>query len=260
MIDLGEFYKATSHWTWLHAAVETLAISIACAFYRAQKKREQDTLESSHRHVLTVCAALGAIIGSRLPGTIERYFIPELAVTERTVIGAILGGWLLIELGKLGMGIRKSSGDLFTRPLILGILLGRLGCLAAGLSDPAFGIPTHLPWAVNFGDGVGRHPTQVYEIAFLGLLLWKWRTANTRQFSYPGHLFRSFLAAYLTFRFAIDFLKPLPKVWGPFSTTQVLCLIGGLAHVVQGIRLLRRYDQRMFSVFAQGRSKNSSSG
>jgi len=43
--------------------------------------------------------------------------------------------------------------------------------LLTGLSDNTYGTPTNLPWAVNFGDGIPRHPTQLYEIAFLIALL-----------------------------------------------------------------------------------------
>ena len=37
--------------------------------------------------------------------------------------------------------------------------------------DNTYGTPTSLPWAINFGDGIPRHPTQLYEVAFLLLLI-----------------------------------------------------------------------------------------
>ena len=48
-------------------------------------------------------------------------------------------------------------------PLCLGIIVGRWGCLFAGLADQTFGVPTGLPWGVDLGDGVPRHPVQIYE-------------------------------------------------------------------------------------------------
>jgi hypothetical protein len=69
------------------------------------------------------------------------------------------------------IGLRQSTGDLYAIPLALGIAIGRIGCFLTGLSDNTYGTPTNLPWAINFGDGIPRHPTQLYEIAFLLLLI-----------------------------------------------------------------------------------------
>jgi prolipoprotein diacylglyceryltransferase len=52
-------------------------------------------------------------------------------------------------------------------PLILDTCIGRVGCFLTGLADHTHGVATALPWAVGFGDGVGRHPTQLCESAFL---------------------------------------------------------------------------------------------
>lgn len=49
--------------------------------------------------------------------------------------------------------------------------VGRLGCFFAGLPDYTYGVPTDLPWGVNFGDGVPRHPVQLYESAAMLLFL-----------------------------------------------------------------------------------------
>ncbi len=69
------------------------------------------------------------------------------------------------------IGLRTSTGDLYSIPLALGIAIGRIGCFLTGLSDNTYGIPTSLPWAINFGDGIPRHPTQLYEILFLLCLI-----------------------------------------------------------------------------------------
>jgi len=69
------------------------------------------------------------------------------------------------------IGLRTSTGDLYAIPLALGIAIGRIGCFLTGLSDNTYGTATNLPWAINFGDGIPRHPTQLYEIAFLLALI-----------------------------------------------------------------------------------------
>ena len=52
---------------------------------------------------------------------------------------------------------------------VVGMSIGRVGCFLTGLDDHTCGTRTGLPWAVDFGDGP-RHPTQLYEIAFLLLM------------------------------------------------------------------------------------------
>jgi len=85
----------------------------------------------------------------------------------KTIAGALIGGLIAVELMKRYIGLHQSTGDLYVVPLALGIAIGRIGCFLTGLSDNTYGTPTNLPWAVNFGDGIPRHPTQLYEIAFL---------------------------------------------------------------------------------------------
>jgi len=56
-----------------------------------------------------------------------------------------------------------------------------------------------LPWGVNFGDGIPRHPTQLYEVLFaltLGVFLWR----RSKQPHTEGDLFRLFMVGYFSFR------------------------------------------------------------
>lgn len=73
-----------------------------------------------------------------------------------TVVGGLLGGLVGVELSKKIIGVRTSSGDLFSYPLILGMMIGRVGCLG-GLEDNTYGEATTLPWGMDLGDGVMRH-------------------------------------------------------------------------------------------------------
>jgi phosphatidylglycerol---prolipoprotein diacylglyceryl transferase len=92
-------------------------------------------------------------------------------VGGKTIVGALVFGLISVEIMKRYIGLRPSTGDLYAIPLALGIAIGRIGCFLTGLSDNTYGIPTRLPWAVDFGDGIPRHPTQLYEIAFLLALI-----------------------------------------------------------------------------------------
>jgi prolipoprotein diacylglyceryltransferase len=137
----------------------------------------------------------------------------------KTIVGGLLGGWLAVEIVKKITGLRSRTGDLFVVPLCAGIAVGRIGCFVAGLGDDTYGKPTHLPWAVDFGDGIGRHPAQVYEILFLTLLAF----ALSRPLRLPaGMRFRIFMASYLAWRMGIDFIKPQPLIAG-MNVIQWLC-------------------------------------
>ncbi len=140
----------------------------------------------------------------------------------KTVVGGLLGGWLGVEIAKRFGGIYRRTGDLFVLPLCVGIAVGRVGCLVAGLADDTYGKPTSLPWSVDFGDGIGRHPVQAYEIVFLmlmGVLLERNRKLP------EGVRFRIFVASYLAWRVVIDFLKPQPLIYG-LDVIQWACLAG----------------------------------
>jgi phosphatidylglycerol:prolipoprotein diacylglycerol transferase len=216
MIHLG------SHPAW-HPVLETLAYAAGYAVFRRTRARRGDVVAEPQRWTVLAGAAVGALAGSRLLGLAEQWptvlqawrathFVALLFTPGgKTIVGGLLGGWLGVEIVKRARGIRSRTGDLFALPLCVGIAVGRVGCLLGGLADDTFGKPTSLPWAVDLGDGIGRHPVQVYEIVFLalvGILV----TANLRL--PEGARFRIFMACYLAWRLAIDFMKPQPLLYG----------------------------------------------
>ena len=70
-----------------------------------------------------------------------------------------------VELYKRIAGITVRTGARFALPLAVGVAVGRIGCFFAGLDDFTHGTPTALPWGDDFGDGMPRHPVQLYESA-----------------------------------------------------------------------------------------------
>ncbi len=147
-----------------------------------------------------------------------------LLLQGKTVVGALLGGLIGVKITKKIIGVTKSTGDAFVYPLIVGTAIGRIGCFLTGLSDKTYGVGTTLPWGVDFGDGIPRHPTQIYEIIFLiSLILF---LNIRRQYQYcEGDLFKFYLVTYLGFRFLVDFIKPDFRPLGGLSAIQIACLI-----------------------------------
>ncbi len=147
-----------------------------------------------------------------------------MLLSGKTIVGGLLGGWIGVELVKKKFGVKRATGDLFVFPLVVGIAIGRVGCFLTGLADHTHGVHTSLPWGVDFGDGP-RHPTQIYEIGFvlmLGVVIfWK-----SRREYWNGELFVWFMAAYLGFRFMVEFIKPRHVYFGLISAIQIACLLG----------------------------------
>jgi phosphatidylglycerol:prolipoprotein diacylglycerol transferase len=143
------------------------------------------------------------------------------------VAGALAGAIIGVEAYKRARGLRGSTGGVFVGPFALGVVIGRLGCLLSGLADGTYGVPTRLPWAVELGDGVGRHPVQLYEsLAMAGFLAVYLAALSRRRDWAMRRGFYALCIAYGAQRFAWEFLKPYPAVIGPFNLFHILC--GGL--------------------------------
>jgi prolipoprotein diacylglyceryltransferase len=178
-------------------------------------------------------AIFGSILGSRLIGGLEdinalnqsenlfRHFFQN-----KTVVGGFLGGLMGVEIIKLMIGEKKASGDLFVFPLLLALIIGRLGCFSMGVYEETYGNPSALPWAMDLGDGILRHPVTLYEIVFL-LTLWQiLRQISAKLPLANGALFKLFMIAYLLFRFLLDFIKPHYTFNMGLSTIQLTCILG----------------------------------
>jgi phosphatidylglycerol:prolipoprotein diacylglycerol transferase len=194
-----------------------------------------DPLEPFDRLAVVAAAIAGAGLGSKLlvwlqhPDLLQRFDTRAL-LAGKSVAGALIGGLVLVECVKRWIGVRRSTGDLYVLPLCLGIALGRVGCFLSGLDDHTYGIATSLPWGVDFGDGVRRHPTQLYEVALL-VPIAIWAARRLRAGVMDGSIFRGFLIAYLAFRIALDVVKPEPRPYLGLTATQIVGTIG-IAYLV----------------------------
>jgi prolipoprotein diacylglyceryltransferase len=172
-----------------------------------------------------IALALGAIAGALLFGSLNMGLAGRW-VLGHSIAGAIAGGVIAVEAFKLVFGIRGSTGAQFAAPLATGIAVGRLGCFFAGLPDFTYGTPTTLPWGVDFGDGVARHPVQLYESAAMLLFL----IVYLRQIERGSKPFRMqgfylFVGWYACQRFLWEFFKPYPTLIGPFNIFHIVCAI-----------------------------------
>jgi phosphatidylglycerol:prolipoprotein diacylglycerol transferase len=175
--------------------------------------------DRSRWSVITAAAA-GAAIGSRVlfwfedPRlTLAHWHDAVYLMSGKTIVGGLIGGLIAVEWMKRIIGEKSSTGDLFAAPIALGLAIGRVGCFLGGLQDNTYGTPTSLPWRVDFGDGVPRHPTQLYEsICALGLFFFLMRVM--RRPHRNGDVFKMFMVLYLAWRLAVDCWKPEIRIAG----------------------------------------------
>jgi prolipoprotein diacylglyceryltransferase len=207
-------------------------------------------LSPAQQTSISVGALVGALLGAKLLVLVQHLdllwqdwrLFALLALQGKTIVGALLGGLVGVELTKKLIGVRRSTGDRFVYSVLWGTAIGRVGCFLTGLSDRTYGVATTLPWGVDFGDGIRRHPTQLYEIGFLLLLFLLLRRCEKQRCeerpceknpcenegdSRPrreGDLFKFYMIAYLSFRFSVDFIKPEFRPFLGLSAIQITCL------------------------------------
>ncbi|HLP80254.1 MAG TPA: prolipoprotein diacylglyceryl transferase family protein [Acidobacteriota bacterium] len=213
-------------------------------YVRLRKNSDHITLEN--RQWILVGAAGGALFGAVLFGALEHIslFLNPPSVlyyfSNKTIVGGLIGGLIGVELVKKCIDEKKSSGDLFVFPLIFAIAIGRIGCFLTGVSDKTAGLPSSLPWAIDQGDGILRHPTALYEIMFLvvlGIILFAFHNSfnknSVKKRHKSGVLFKIFLASYCAFRLLIDFIKPVEIIALGLSAIQLACALLLIYYIVE---------------------------
>jgi phosphatidylglycerol---prolipoprotein diacylglyceryl transferase len=235
----------------LHTVLETLGIFIGFRLFIYLRKKQGDVIESPNRIWILIGATFGALAGSRLVGAFENpiaWFQSDHPLLyfyqNKTVVGGFLGGLLGVELIKKWIGEKSASGDLFVFPMLLALIIGRVGCFSMGVHEETYGVVTSFPLAMDLGDGLMRHPVTLYEILFLmvlgGALYYIQRNMPLEN----GALFKLFMIAYISFRFLLDFIKPHYTFSIGVSTIQLVCLMGllyYLPYIIQPKKLLAAY-------------------
>lgn len=186
---------------------------------------------------MVVWAALGVFIGGRLGYTLF-YNLPYY-LQHPTKIIAVWEGGMSFHGGLLGTIIAlawysKRRGipaytiaDLAAGVTPIGLGFGRIGNFING---ELFGRATDVEWCMVFPNGgpACRHPSQLYEAALEGVLLFTVLWLIAKRATPPGTVFWSFIAGYGVCRFAVEFFREpdahLGFVFGSFSMGQFLSL------------------------------------
>lgn len=216
----------------LHPITETLGIFLGMRYYYFLKRRSKSKTDLKTSLAVLIGATLGALIGSKIIGNLENpvlLFSGNLTFQQfwssNTIVGGLAFGLLGVELAKKAVGHKESTGDIMVFPLILAVIVGRIGCFFTGIYEQTYGIPTTFFLGMDLGDGLYRHPVALYEIGFL-ILLWIILNRFKKKWTYPsGFLFQFFMLIYFSFRFLLDFIKPKNEIFLGFGAIQITCLL-----------------------------------
>ncbi|MDR6405016.1 MULTISPECIES: prolipoprotein diacylglyceryl transferase [Chryseobacterium] len=213
-----------------HPVFEALGMFIGMRYYFYLKRKSKEKLPFNTSAAVLIGATAGALLGSKLIGNLENpyklfeHFDFKTFWTNNTIVGGLAFGLIGVELAKKVVGHKESTGDLIVFPLILAIIIGRIGCFLTGIHEETYGIPTDFIFGMHLGDQYLRHPVALYEIVFL-IMLWICLKLIEREKIYPpGFVFQLFMLCYFTFRFFLDFIKPRLELIGNLGTIQLVCI------------------------------------
>jgi phosphatidylglycerol:prolipoprotein diacylglycerol transferase len=239
-----KFDMTISPYTWL------LLTGVAISFLFWKKRAGQDK-----RLVFIYGAALvGAFFGAKLVYLLAEGWLhfglpdmwPQLAA-GKSILGALLGGYLFVELAKRHIGYLGTTGDDFALIAPVSIGLGRFGCLLHGC---CLGAACPAGWyALRDSEGVTRWPAVPVELAFNVLAFLLFLFLRHRKLC-PGQHFHLYLMGYGLFRFAHEFVRATPKLLGPLSGYHFAALAVALVGAICYLR--REQDKSAFVAIRNG--------
>ena len=187
--------------------------------------------------VFGFCYLIGMTAGAKILFDLRHSDLDfaALLTAQRWTRGGLWGGMLAyfvlaVPLALLLTKRRRAALDLVAVSLPLPWIMAKIGCLLNGC---CYGKPCSLPWAITFPEGargapagVPLHPTQLYEIGIMLILLVVFVTLRTD--CWRGTKLLWFLLIYGLGRAATDFLRGEvnPTYVGPLALTQLVCLAG----------------------------------
>jgi prolipoprotein diacylglyceryltransferase len=230
-MQFPHYFHIFGHTIHPHLVMELIGYTGGFQIYLHFRKRWPQAAVGVEQNLWIIVGAIfGALFGSKILAWLEsapdywaHRFDPQALLGGKTIVGGLIGGWIGVEIAKRVQHIRHSTGDAFVFPLIFGMAVGRIGCFLTGVSDHTHGIASKLPWAIDMGDGIRRHPTQLYDIVFLSTLALLLALRMRKPFT-NGHLFSLFLLGYMLWRFAVEFIKPR-YTFGYLSAIQIACAL-----------------------------------
>ena len=225
----------------IHLLFDILAYSIGTALLWKVFKPSRAIIEDENlRYAYYIVVIVGASFGAFIVGSFNTLVSLDSSniIIGKSILGAIVGGVIAVESFKKIKNIKGSTGAYFVPSLAIGIAIGRIGCFVSGLEDYTYGVETNSSLGYDFGDGVFRHPVQLYEsLVMLLFFLYTLFIYIKNRAYFEKFIFYQFILVYSLQRFIWEFLKPYETISFGLNLFQFICL--GL--MVYAIYYIRRY-------------------
>ena len=193
--------------------------------YRWRLEQPDEASVAAFSPGYAIALVVGAALGGFGLGTLN-LMLTDVPGIGRSIIGALAGTILAVELYKSLRGISGSTGLVFVAGFSTTVMIGRMGCLLSGLEDQTYGTVTNLPWGWDFGDGLARHPVPLYESASMAaFLIFALVSLANRAPFFMKHGFYLLVGFYGAQRFVWEFFKPYGTLFGSFNVFHVVCVV-----------------------------------
>ena len=239
-------------------SISSFGVMLVIAFLIGNYLLRKDVIAEGYEPVvaedITFRAMLGGILGAKLYYLIE---IPiEEAANNINGLTEIIAGIFTLSFTRISVGIQNFGAGLvflggfigglvmvswyvfrnklswlkvadWVAPfLVLGHGIGRIGCFLVG---DCYGIPSNLPWACAFPQGlpptdIPVHPTQLYEMSAYFIIFFYLRYRKRKQY-FPGELMFEYLFLAGFSRFMIEFIRTNTKYLFDLSGAQYLSIL-----------------------------------
>ena len=202
---------------------------------------------------LILWVTLGVIVGGRLGHVV--FYTPSLIWTDPIEIVKVWNGGMSFHGGAIGVFVALilyswrnaidvwRLGDLTAAAVPIGLFFGRI---ANFINGELWGRPTDLPWGVIFpgsGDGVPRHPSQLYEAALEGLALFlvlRWATHGAKLLNRRGVVMGMFTAGYGLIRVALETVREPDTYLPDFPLGLTMGMMLSIPMIAFGLWLILR--------------------
>jgi len=202
------------HW---YGVMYVLAFAFAWRLALRNSQRPWSPIKQAQVEDLIVYGAFGVILGGRFGYML--FYSADKWLADPTMLIRIWEGGMSFHGGLIGVALaillysRKyqipflSLAD-FVAPLVpAGLFFGRIGNF---IGAELYGRTTDLPWAMVFPSDpqqLPRHPSQLYEAALEGLVLFFIVNLYARKPRLYGSVAGMFLIFYGIFRFSVEFVR-----------------------------------------------------
>lgn len=175
--------------------------------------------------IIYFCGLVSALFGAKFSFLLAEGWLHthdpnrwQIWLSGKSVMGALPGGWIGVEVAKRMLGYTRITGDRFAMLLPVPLILGRIGCLSAGCCGGV--ICSFGPW-----------PAVPVEMAFQCAAMVSLFIMRRRNWQ-SGQHFHLYLIGYGLFRFAHEFLRATPKPFLGLSGYQLIALVTAFAAIL----------------------------